>query len=320
MRGPVGEASLLHHKNLIESPLTWKSFTTNFDSPHNQGLRHTKWLSDPPSEELTVRTIEPAGKSRANEGYCSSVTSSDLWDDKTAATYYEDSAEMFAPDVVEPAVDLLARLAGSGPALEFAIGTGRIGIPLMRRGISVTGVELSPAMVQRLRVKVSEVDLPVVVGDMATTTVPGEFNLVFIVWNSISNLRTQQEQVECFRNAAHHLGPGGRFVVELFVPPLRRLPPGQAAVPFNVSETHTGFDTLDPITQRCDSHHYRRQLDGSIRYDVGHFRYIWPAECDLMAQLAGLELETRIEDWDGKPFGPDSEKHVSVWRKKTLGM
>lgn len=238
-----------------------------------------------------------------------------MWDEATAAVYDEEAADIFAPAVVEPAVEFLARLAGSRPALGFAIGTGRIGIPLLRRGVSVTGIELSASMTLRLRAKVSEADLPVVVGDMATTTVPGEFGLVFLVWNSISNLRTQEEQVACFRNAARHLAPGGRFVIELFVPPLRRLPPGQVAVPFDVSAGHTGFDTFDLVTQGCDSHHYTRQADGTIRYGVGHFRYIWPAECDLMARIAGMELESRVEDWDRKPFSAESEKHISVWRK-----
>jgi SAM-dependent methyltransferase len=243
------------------------------------------------------------------------MVSSDVWDEKTAALYDEEESTMFAPDVVDPAVEFLSQLAGSGPALEFAIGTGRIGIPLMRRGLKVIGIELSPSMVLRLRDKVSDTELPVVVGDMATATAPGEFSLVFLVWNSISNLRTQDEQVECFRNAARHLAPGGRFVIELFVPPLRLFPPGQLAVPFDVSEDHSGFDTFDLAVQGCDSHHYTRQQDGTIRYSVGHFRYIWPAECDLMAQLAGLELESRVENWDGMPFTSESEKHVSVWRK-----
>lgn len=243
------------------------------------------------------------------------MVSSDVWDAETAAVYDEEAADMFAPEVVEPAVSFLAQLAERGPALGFAIGTGRIGIPLMRRGIPVVGIDLSASMVSRLREKISETDLPVVVGDMATTTVPGEFSLVFLVWNSISNLRTQQEQVECFRNASRHLAPEGRFVVELIVPPLRRLPLGQVAVPFDVSEAHTGIDTFDLVTQGCNSHHYTRKSDGTIRYEIGHFRYIWPAECDLMAQLAGMELESRVEDWSGKLFTSESEKHVSVWRK-----
>lgn len=244
------------------------------------------------------------------------MVSSDVWNDETAAAYEAEAAEMFASEVVGPAVDFLARLAGLGPVLEFAIGTGRIGIPLMRRGIPVAGIELSPSMASQLRAKVSEADLPVAVGDMATTTVPGEFSLVYLVWNSISNLRTQVEQVECFRNAARHLASGGRFVIELFVPPLRRFPPGQLGVPFEVSEAHTGIDTFDLVTQGCNSHHYTRRSDGTMRYEVGHFRYIWPAECDLMAQLAGMELESRVEEWDGKPFTSESEKHISVWRKK----
>lgn len=243
------------------------------------------------------------------------MVSSDVWDEETAAVYDEEAASMFAPEVVEPAVAFLARLAGQGPALEFAIGTGRVGIPLMQRGIPVTGIELSASMASRLRAKVSEADLPVAVGDMATMNVPGEFSLVFVLWNSISNLRTQEEQVNCFRNAARHLAPCGRFVIELFVPPLRRLPPGQIAVPFDVSEDHTGFDTFDLVTQACNSHHYKRRMNRTIRYDVGHFRYIWPAECDLMAQLAGMELESRVEDWDGRGFTSESEKHISVWRK-----
>jgi SAM-dependent methyltransferase len=243
------------------------------------------------------------------------MVSSDVWDEATAAVFDEEAVEMFLPEVVEPAVDALARLAGPGPALEFAIGTGRIGIPLLRRGIPVSGIELSAPMVSRLRAKVSEAELPVVVGDMATASVPGEFSLVFLVWNSIANLRTQEEQVECFRNASRHLAPGGRFVIELFVPPLRRLPLGQVAVPFEVSNAHTGLDTFDVATQACQSHHYTRQPDGTLRYDVGNFRYIWPAECDLMGQLAGLELESRDEDWNGTPFTSDSDKHISVWRK-----
>lgn len=243
------------------------------------------------------------------------MVSSDIWDEATAAVYDDEAAEMFAPEVVEPAVDFLARLAGTGPALGFAVGTGRLGVPLVRRGVPVTGIELSAPMASRLRAKVSEADLPVVIGDMATATVPGQFSLVFLAWNSISNLRTQDEQVQCFRNAARHLLPGGRFLVELFVPPLRRLPPGQVAVPFVVSDEHTGFDTFDLVTQGCTSHHYFRHEDGTVRYDKGNFRYIWPAECDLMAQLAGMDLESRFEDWNGKPFTSESEKHVSVWRK-----
>lgn len=212
-------------------------------------------------------------------------------------------------------MDLLAGLAAAGAALELAIGTGRVAVPLLRRGVPVSGIELSPAMVARLRAKAAEEKLPVVVGDMATAVAPGEFSLVYLVFNSLSNLRTQQEQVACFRNAARHLVPGGRFVVELWVPPLRRLPPGQLAAPFDVSDEHLGFDTYDLVTQECVSHHYRRREDGTVSYGAGRFRFVWPAECDLMAQLAGLTLEDRWADWRHAPFTSDSQNHVSVWRK-----
>jgi SAM-dependent methyltransferase len=243
------------------------------------------------------------------------MTSSDLWDEDTADRYDDIAAEMFAPQVLDPTVDFLARLAVGGPALEFGIGTGRVAIPLAARGISVTGIELSQPMVHRLRRKVHAEDLPVLVGDMATTVVPGQFTLVYVVWNSIGNLRTQDEQVQCFRNAARHLSPGGRFVVELWVPGIRRFPPGQSAVPFEVTDRHVGFDTYDMITQQGTSHHYWQLDDGSTRHSFSNFRYIWPAECDLMARLAGLALEQRVADWGGTPFTSDSESHVSVWRK-----
>jgi SAM-dependent methyltransferase len=243
------------------------------------------------------------------------MTSSDLWDEETAARYDESAADKFAPEVLDPTVGFLARLAGSGSALELAIGTGRVAIPLTARGVPVTGIELSEPMVAQLRRKIPAAELPVVVGDMATTRAPGEFALVYLVWNSIGNLRTQEEQVECFRNAARHLLPGGRFVIELWVPPIRRLPPGQLAVPFDIGERHLGFDTYDLTTQQGTSHHYWPADDGTTRYGASNFRYIWPAECDLMARLAGLELEQRVADWDGSPFTADSESHVSVWRK-----
>ena len=242
------------------------------------------------------------------------MTSSDLWDQETAERYEESSSEMFAPEVLDPAVDLLASLADGGPALELAIGTGRVAVPLAARGVPVTGIELSAPMVTQLRRRADASQIPVTVGDMATTTVPGEFSLVYLVWNTIGNLRTQSEQVACFQNAARHLRPGGRFVIELWVPPLRRLPPGQLAAPFHVSDGHLGFDTYDLVTQQGTSHHYRH-TSGGTTYGVSNFRYIWPAECDLMAQLAGMELEDRYADWHRSPFTSDSESHVSVWRK-----
>lgn len=241
------------------------------------------------------------------------MTSSDLWDARTAERYDDSSSFMFSPDVLDPAVAYLAHLAGGGPALEFAIGTGRVAIPLVERGIPVTGVELSEPMVHQLHLKMP--DLPVIVGDMATSTAPGKFSLVYLVWNGIGNLRTQAEQVACFRNAARHLAPGGRVVIELWVPGIRRFPPGQDGVPFHIGEHHVGFDTYDMATQQGTSHHYRRHPDGTVTYGASNFRYIWPAECDLMAQLAGLTLESRVADWDEAPFTGDSESHVSVWRR-----
>ena len=245
------------------------------------------------------------------------MTSSEVWGEETAARYDADSAERFAPEVLDPTVDRLERLADDGPALELAIGTGRVGVPLAARGVPVTGIELSEPMVAQLRRKVDEEQIPVHVGDMATTVVPGAgtFSLVYLVWNSISNLRTQTEQVQCFRNAAHHLRPGGRFVIDLWVPPIQRLAPGEMAVPMVIGDGHLVFDTYDLVTQECTSHHYRRLDDGSVRYGAGHFRYIWPAECDLMAQLAGMQLESRWADWNGSPFTATSESHVSVWRR-----
>lgn len=246
-------------------------------------------------------------------GKAASMSSSDLWDAETAAGYDESSAFMFAPDVLDPAVRFLADLAGTGAALEFAIGTGRVAVPLMERGVPVSGIELSQPMVDQLRKK--RTDIPIVVGDMATSRVPGQFTLVYLVWNSIGNLRTQAEQVACFRNAARHLAPGGRFVIELWIPGIRRYPPGQAAVPFHVGEGHVGFDTFDMTTQQGTSHHYRRHSDGTVTYSASNFRYLWPAECDLMAQLAGMDLESRVADWNGNVYTSDSESHVSVWRK-----
>lgn len=239
-----------------------------------------------------------------------------MWGRDAAERYDAEETEMTSAPVLGATVGFLAELAGDGRALEFAIGTGRVGVPLRERGVPVTGIELSEHMAAVLRRKVDEDTLPVVIGDMATTVVPGEFSLVYLVYNTISNLLTQDEQVECFRNAARHLRPGGRFVVELGVPPLRFLPPGQVAVPFDVSERHLGFDTIDPVEQILVSHHFTRDgEDGRYRRGASRHRYAWPAELDLMARIAGLELERRVADWDGTPFTQQSPKHISVWRK-----
>ncbi|MGW6539729.1 class I SAM-dependent DNA methyltransferase [Streptomyces sp. NPDC055051] len=244
------------------------------------------------------------------------MTSSELWDHDTAERYDAEEAALPSAAFLRSTLDFLAELAGDGRALEFAIGTGRVGVPLRERGVPVTGIELSAHMAAVLRRKTDEDTLPVVMGDMATTTAPGRFTLVYLVYNTISNLLTQDEQVECFRNAARHLEPGGRFVIELGVPPLRFLPPGQVAVPFDVSDGHIGFDTFDVVEQMLVSHHLTRDGDdGRYRRGNSRHRYAWPAELDLMARIAGLDLERRVADWDGAPFTQDSTKHVSVWRK-----
>ncbi|MFH8468440.1 class I SAM-dependent methyltransferase [Streptomyces sp. NPDC017991] len=237
-----------------------------------------------------------------------------IWDAATARRYDTPGTGMFAPETLGPAVDRLARLAGEGAALEFAVGTGRVAVPLAERGVSVTGIELSRPMVEQLRAKADEATIPVVIGDMATTAAPGEYSLVYLVYNTISNLLTQAEQVECFRNAARHLTPGGRFVIELWVPELRKLPPGQAATVWQSDSDYIGLDTYDVLRQHVVSHHFRFDETERARLFRSPHRYIWPAELDLMAQLAGLELESRHADWDGTAFTADSRSHVSVYR------
>nr|WP_306365901.1 class I SAM-dependent methyltransferase [Nocardiopsis sp. CC223A] len=221
---------------------------------------------------------------------------------------------MFAPEKVGPAVDLLAGLAGEGRALEFAIGTGRIALPLAARGVQVHGIDLSPAMVERMRAKPGGADIDVAIGDFTTTRVPGEFSVAYLVYNTINNVTTQDEQVECFVNAAAHLERGGRFVVEVGVPELRRLPKGQSLVPFHVGEDDWAFDVYEPATQRFSSN-YVRVVEGKGSARSIPFRYVWPSELDLMARIAGMRLVDRWQDWDRTPFGNESEKHVSVWEK-----
>ncbi|QKV98669.1 bifunctional 2-polyprenyl-6-hydroxyphenol methylase/3-demethylubiquinol 3-O-methyltransferase UbiG [Streptomyces sp. NA02536] len=239
----------------------------------------------------------------------------ELWNADVARRYDTPGTGMFAPGVLGPAVERLARLAGEGAALEFAIGTGRVAVPLAGRGVRVTGIELSRPMVEQLRTKADESTIPVVIGDMATTVVPGEYGLVYLVYNTISNLLDQADQVECFRNAARHLVPGGRFVVELWVPELRKLPPGQTATVWRSEPGYIGLDTYDILHQHVVSHHFRFD-DGTERAELfrSPHRYIWPAELDLMARLAGFELESRHADWDGGEFTADSPSHVSVYR------
>jgi SAM-dependent methyltransferase len=222
---------------------------------------------------------------------------------------------MFDPAVVEPAVGFLADLAGGGAALELGIGTGRIALPLAARGVRVHGIDLSEAMVARLRAKTGSDAIGVTVGDFATTRVDGTFSLAYVVWNTIMNLTTQDAQVACFRNAAAHLEPGGRFVVEVVIPDLRGLPAGETFRPFTVTATRLGFDEYDVAAQGLVSHHYFVR-EGRLETVSIPFRYVWPAELDLMARLAGMTLRERFADWTREPFTSDSRKHVSVWEKR----
>jgi SAM-dependent methyltransferase len=236
------------------------------------------------------------------------------FDEPVAARYDESSADMFDPEVVDPVVDFLAELAGGGRALELGIGTGRIALPLARRGVSVQGIELSKAMAARLRAKPGGEAIGVTIGDFATTTVEGTFSLAYLVFNTIGNLTTQAAQVACFQNVAAHLEPGGWFVIEVGIPELRRLPPGETMRVFDASPTHWGIDEYDVANQGLTSHHFEL-VDGRIELHSLPFRYAWPAELDLMAQLGGMRLRERWSGWKREPFTSDSHKHVSVWEK-----
>lgn len=240
----------------------------------------------------------------------------EIWDADTAQHYDTPGTGMFAPHLLAATTDRLAELArgGNGRALELAIGTGRVAIPLAERGIAVTGIELSRPMVDQLRTKVDAATIPVVIGDMRTAIAPGEYALVYLVYNTISNLLTQVEQVECFRNAARHLLPGGRFVVELWVPELRALPPGSRATVWASEAGYIGLDTYDVLRQHVLSHHFSFGEGREARLTRSPHRYIWPAELDLMGELAGFELESRQADWEGSEFTADSRSHVSTYR------
>ena len=238
----------------------------------------------------------------------------EIWNEEAAKSYDTPGTGMFAPEVITQTVDFLASLAHGGPALELAVGTGRVAVPLLQAGVPVTGIELSQPMIDRLRTKADPETLPVITGDMAAARAPGQFQLVYLVYNTISNLLTQAEQVACFRNAARHLAPGGRFVVELWVPELRRLPPGAGATVWHQEPGYIGLDTYDVLRQQVVSHHFHYEEDGKARLTRSPHRYIWPAELDLMGQLAGFDLEARYADWDRSEFTADSRSHVSVYR------
>lgn len=237
----------------------------------------------------------------------------DEWHARNYARLWPHAQE---PDLLDAAVDVLADLAGAGPALEFGVGTGRLALPLSQRGVRVVGIELSPPMVAVLRDAPGGDDVDVTIGDIATTRVDGAFSLVYLVRNTITNLTTQEEQVACFRNAAAHLAPGGRFVIENYIPELRRLPPGQTTHVFDNTDEHLAYEEYDVARQIAVSHH-TWVIDGELHRLASPHRYVWPAELDLMAQLAGLTVESRSSDWRNAPFTSDSRSHVSVWRAPT---
>lgn len=241
----------------------------------------------------------------------------DGWFPESEAAGYDDPGGANAPEVVAPAVDVLEELAEGGPVLEFAVGTGRIATPLATRGVPVSGIELSKAMAARIATKPGGEAVDVTVGDMTSARVSGQFSLVYLVFNTISNVTTQDGQVDIFRNAAAHLRPGGLFLVEVGIPALRRLPPGQDTVPFAVAPGevggYVGFDQYAVVTQEFTSNHITVSPDGAGKFRSIPFRYAWPAEMDLMARIAGMSLKYRWADWDRTEFTGDSTKHVSIW-------
>jgi SAM-dependent methyltransferase len=242
------------------------------------------------------------------------VNEDGYFDERVAATYDEDVADRSVPEVIDPTVAFLAELAGDGRALEFAIGTGRIALPLATHGVPVHGIELSKAMAAKLVAKPGGDAIGVTIGDFSTSTVDASFSLVYLVFNTIMNLTTQTAQVACFRNAAAHLEPGGRFVVEVMVPELRRLPPGETFHVFSGGENAWGIDEYDVAEQGLVSHHLE-VVDGVLERFSVPFRYVWPAELDLMAQLAGMTLRERWSGWAREPFASESRQHVSVWER-----
>ena len=236
----------------------------------------------------------------------------DHFGEDVAPRYDERSAEMFGAEVVDPVVDLLAELAGDGAALELGIGTGRIALPLSKRGVPVHGIDLSEAMVAQLHAKPGADRIGVTIGNFATTRVDATFSVAYLVFNTINNLTTQDEQVACFENVAAHLDQGGTFVIEVGVPGIRWLPPGETVRPFTVTPTRLGFDEYDVARQGLVSHHYWLE-DGAFEERSIPFRYVWPAELDLMARIAGMRLRERWSGWRREPFTSESTKHVSVW-------
>jgi SAM-dependent methyltransferase len=257
---------------------------------------------------------EPGGRRGAREH--AFVDHADIWDEEAARRYDTPGVGMFAPEVLGPTVERLRSLAAGGRALELAIGTGRVAVPLAEAGVEVVGIELCQPMVDQLRTKVGEEQLPVVVGDMTSARAEGEFTLVFLVFNGISNVLTQEAQIAVFENAARHLVPGGRFLIELWVPDLRTLPPGRPASVFAAEAGYLGADVFDTVGQQVVSHHVRFDPSSGTRASIfrSPHRYVWPAELDLMARLAGFRLESRHGGWSDEPFTAESRDHVTVYR------
>ncbi len=238
-----------------------------------------------------------------------------MFDEKIALNYDNDIASMYDPEVLNSTVDFLESLAGNGMALEFGIGTGRVALPLSQRGIPVHGIDNSEPMLNQLQNKTGAERIGVTLGDFANKRVSGNFRLVYLVFNTIMNLTTQDDQVACFENAAAHLEPGGYFLIEVGVPNLRRLPPGERVRAFDISQSHFGFDEYTDYTgQILYSHHYWT-ASGNLRTSSIPFRYVWPSELDLMARLANIDLHERWADWTYQPFKDESDSHVSVWKK-----
>jgi SAM-dependent methyltransferase len=238
-----------------------------------------------------------------------------VWGPDVAEVYDETYSAKFEPSVLAPTVELLARLAGGGPALEFAVGTGRVALPLSARGIAVQGIELAPAMVKQLRAKPGADAVLVTIGDMTTTRIGGSFRLVYLVANTIMNVTTQDEQVQVFANAAAHLEPGGCFVVEVIVPQLRSVAPGTLGRVFTLESDHVGIETFDDLIGQVAWSHHWMQVGGRLVRHSAPYRYVWPSELDLMAKLAGLQLRDRWAGWGQEAFTSDSASQVAVFEK-----
>ena len=237
------------------------------------------------------------------------------WDEQIAAAYDATTAALFDPSVLDPAVDCLADLARGGAVLEFAVGTGRVALPLSARGLAVSGIELSAPMAEQLRAKPGSDAVPVTIGDMTTARVQGEFRLVYLVRNTIMNVTTQDDQIAVFANASAHLVVGGCFVVEVIVPQLREVSTEHRARVFALEPDHVGIETFDDLVDQIAWSHHWFSVDGRLLQHSAPYRYVWPSELDLMARLAGFRLRDRWADWTGAAFTSDSPEHVSVYEK-----